>query len=255
MSANVIAIAENTFREVKRDRVLYLLVFFALVLMALGRILGWISIDESVKVVTDLSLGAISVFALLITIFLGASLIYKEIDKRTLYTILSKDVGRAEFVLGKFFGLLATFAICVALMGVVFAVNVLLSGGTLNATMGAALYGLLLELTVITAFSIAFAVATSPILSAICTLAFYLVGHTTQILEEFTRTPEHEGVRPLAMALYYAFPNLEVFNLKYEAGYGLPVSFEQLLLMTGYAVLFTGLFLGAAILIFRRKSF
>jgi Cu-processing system permease protein len=255
MSARVVAIAGNTFREVKRDRVLYLLVFFALVLMALGRALGWISIEEDVKLVIDLSLAAISLFALLITIFLGASLIYKEVDKRTLYTILSKDVGRTEFVLGKFLGLLGTFAVCILLMGAAFAVNVLLCGGTLNATMGAALYGLLLELTVITAFSIAFAMVTSPILSAIVTLAFYLVGHSTEILRKFSENPAHAGFRPLATALYYVLPNLENFNLRYEAAYALPVPAVRLLLMTGYAVLFAGIFLGAASLVFGRKSF
>jgi Cu-processing system permease protein len=255
MSAGVIAIAANTFREVKRDRVLYLLVFFALILMALGQALGWISIEEEVKLVTDLSLAAISVFALLITIFLGASLIYKEVDKRTLYTILSKDVGRTQFVLGKFFGLLGTFAVCILLMGSAFAANVLLCGGSLNPTMAAALYALLLELTVITAFSIAFALVTSPILSAICTLAFYLVGHSTEILVKFTAGPAHAGFRPFAKALYYVIPNLENFNLRYEAAYAIPVPAVRLLLMTGYAVVVSGLLLAFASAVFSRKSF
>jgi ABC-type transport system involved in multi-copper enzyme maturation permease subunit len=255
MSAGVVAIAGNTFREVIRDRVLYLLVFFSLVLMALGWALGWISIEEERKLVTDLSLAAISLFALLITIFLGASLIYKEVDKRTLYTILSKDVGRTEFVLGKFVGLMALFGVCIALMGLAFAGNVLIAGGGLNPTMLAALYGLLLELTVITSFSIAFAMVTSPVLSAISTLGFYLVGHSTEILVKFTEGPGHAGYRPYARALYYVFPNLENFNLRYEAAYGIPVDAVRLGLMTGYAALFAGLFLGVAALVFRRKSF
>jgi ABC-type transport system involved in multi-copper enzyme maturation permease subunit len=255
MSGAVLTIAGNTFREVKRDKVLYLLVFFALVLMILGRVLGWISIEETIKLVVDLSLAAISVFGLLITIFLGASLIYKEIEKRTLYTILSKDVGRTEFLLGKFLGLLALFAVCIALMGVAFLLNVLLCGGSLNGTMFLALYALFLELTVITAFSIAFAMVTSPILSAICTLAFYFVGHATETLVEFTAGGKNPGFKPFAMALYYVFPNLENYNIRTEAAYGLSVGFERIALMTGTAVLFSALFLGVAALVFRRKSF
>jgi ABC-type transport system involved in multi-copper enzyme maturation permease subunit len=164
-------------------------------------------------------------------------------------------VGRTEFVLGKFVGLMALFAVCIVLMGAAFAGNVLVGGGSLNATMVAALYGLLLELTVITSFSIAFAMVTSPVLSAICTLAFYLVGHSTEILVKFTEGPGHAAYRPFARALYYVFPNLENFNLRYEAAYGIPVEGIRLALMTGYAALFAGLFLGAAALVFRRKSF
>jgi ABC-2 type transport system permease protein len=255
MSGAVFTIAGNTFREVKRDKVLYLLVFFALVLMLLGRVLGWISIEETTKLVTDLSLAAISIFGLLITIFLGASLIYKEIDKRTLYTILSKDVGRTEFLLGKFLGLLALFAVCVLLMGLAFAGNVLLCGGSLNVTMLFALYAIFLELTVITAFSIAFAMVTSPILSAICTLAFYFVGHSTETLVDFTAGGQHAGFKPFAMVLYNVFPNLENYNLLADAAYARAVPFERLALMTGTALLFSALFLGVAALVFRRKSF
>ncbi len=249
------AIAFNTFREVKRDRVLYLLLFFAVGLMALSQALGWISIEEDVKLVTDLSLAAVSVFALLITIFLGANLIYKEIDKRTLYTILAKDVSRAQFIIGKFLGLLGTFTICLLLMGGAFVINLMISGGSVNATMGAAVYALLLELTVITSFSIFFALLTSPILSAICTLAFYLVGHSTETLRSFTEVKGREGLRPIANALYYALPNLENFNLRYEASYAMPIEASRLLAMTGYAALISSIFIGAAIVIFNRKNF
>ncbi len=254
-TASVGAIAANTFREVKRDRVLYLLLLFALGLMGLSQALGWISIEEHVKLVIDLSLAAVSIFALLITIFLGANLIYKEIDKRTVYTILSKDVSRAEFVIGKYLGLLGTFAVCLLLMGGAFFGNLVLSGGSLNATMFAALYALLLELTVITAFSVFFALLTSPILSAICTLVFYMVGHTTETLRTFTAVPGREGARPFAMALYYALPNLENFNLRYEASYGTPIEPIRLGLITLYAAAFSAIFLGAAIVVFKRKNF
>ena len=254
-NATIGAIALNTYREVKRDRVLYLLLFFALALMALSQALGWISIEEDVKLVTDLSLAAVSIFALLITIFLGANLIYKEIDKRTLYTILAKDVSRAEFVVGKFLGLLGTFTVCLLLMGAAFYVNLTISGGTVNPTMGAAVYALLLELTVITSFSIFFALLTSPILSAICTLAFYLVGHSTETLRSFTAVPGREALRPFADALYYVLPNLDNFNLRYEASYAIPIEATRLLAMTVYAALVAAVFLGAAIVVFNRKNF
>src|ERR1700749_2815053 len=108
---NVATVAANTFREAVRDRVLYNLVFFALLMMGAAILVGQISIGIESSVIVSLGLTAISVIGLFIAIFIGVGLVSKEMDKRTLYALLAKPVQRWEFLLGKFFGLLLTLAI------------------------------------------------------------------------------------------------------------------------------------------------
>jgi ABC-type transport system involved in multi-copper enzyme maturation permease subunit len=114
--SRVSVVALNTFREAVRDRVLYNLVFFALLLMAAAVVVGQISIGIEQIVIINLGLSAISVIGLLMAVFIGVGLVSKEMDKRTLYALLAKPVRRWEFLLGKFGGLLLTQTINTAAM-------------------------------------------------------------------------------------------------------------------------------------------
>ncbi len=117
MIARVYAIALNTFREAVRDRVLYGVIAFATAVLAFTLALAELSLDQQMRVVTDLGLASISLFSVLVAIFLGSSLLYKEIERKTLYVILPKPIERYEFLLGKYFGIVLTCAVFVLLMG------------------------------------------------------------------------------------------------------------------------------------------
>ncbi len=115
--ARIYAIALNTYREAVRDRVLFGVLALAAGVLALTLALGELSLDQQMRVVTDLGLASISVFSVVIAIFLGSSLLYKEIERKTLYVILPKPIARFEFLLGKYVGIVATCAVFIAIMG------------------------------------------------------------------------------------------------------------------------------------------
>ncbi len=251
----VIAIAGNTVREVVRDKVFYILVFFAVLLIAVSKALGWISMEQDVKVMKDFSIAAINLFVLLITIFLGTTLVYKEIDKRTIYTILSKDVGRWQFVLGKYFGLLAAASMCMAGMTAVFIVYLLVMGGGVEASLFLAVGGMLLELMLITSVSLLFSGLTSPVLSAFITFCFFLLGHSVEVLRKFVEEFEFQGLEPMANAIYYLFPNLENCNFKMYVGSGTLPEAAHVLWAAAYAAGYSAALIGITLVIYRRKDF
>jgi ABC-type transport system involved in multi-copper enzyme maturation permease subunit len=116
-AARVLTIARNTFREAVRDRVLYNLVLFVLLLTGGAIFLGELSAAQEAKIIIDMGLSAMLLFGVFIAIFVGVGLVYKEIERRTIYAIFSKPVGRGEFLLGKYLGLCLTLAVNVAVMG------------------------------------------------------------------------------------------------------------------------------------------
>ena len=112
----IVTIALGAFKESVRERVLYNLIVFAFLMIGAAILLGSISVGVEQIILVNLGLAAISVFGLLIAIFIGIGLVSKEIDRRTIYNILSKPVTRAEFILGKYAGLLLTLFVNTAIM-------------------------------------------------------------------------------------------------------------------------------------------
>ncbi|MDI6783862.1 MAG: ABC transporter permease subunit [bacterium] len=220
MIKRIAAIAMNTFREAIRNKILYILLVFAVVMILFSVILAILSIGQEQKIIKDVGLSAIIFFGVLISIMVGIGLIYNELDKRTIYVIVSKPIHRYEFVLGKFFGLLLTLAVNVVLMSVVFFLLVLFrqpvtqiidqfvfwlgrvtphemwlmlkhaastfSQGLNNLPellpLTKAIAFSFLELTIITALAVMFSSFSTPILSAVFTFILFIVGHMTQDL-------------------------------------------------------------------------
>lgn len=158
----VLTVAQNTFREAVRDKVLYVLLFFAAVTIFGSKALAWISIGQDIKIVKDISLAATSIFGVLIAIFVGTSLVYKEIDKRTLYTILSQPMHRYEFILGKYFGLMGLLAVVTLIMTGVSALYVLILGGGLDGVYFLAVLLIFWKLLLVTAFAVLMSALSSP---------------------------------------------------------------------------------------------
>jgi len=249
------AIAGITFKEAKRDRVLYLLFFFAAVAILAARILAILTVGDRVKIIKDVGLASISLFGVLMAVLIGTSLVYKEIDKKTIFTLLSKPLHRAEFILGKFFGLLLTLLVMTAGMSLIFLVIVYLHTFRVEWTMLLAIAYIFLELALVTAVAILFSSFSTPILSSLFSLAFYLIGHLSWGLKLLINKMKPGTGRALARIFYTVLPDLENFNFKTEVVHGLPIPASLHIYAILYGVCYTAFLLGLAILVFRRRDF
>jgi ABC-type transport system involved in multi-copper enzyme maturation permease subunit len=197
----IVGIALNTFREAIRDRILYLLLVFALLIIGVSRLLSLLTVGNEDKIIKDVGLAAISLFGVMTAAFVGVTLVFKEIERRTVYTLLAQPIRRWQFLAGKFFGLLAVLTMNVGLMSLGLMALLAVRGESPWALLPAILL-ILVELVVITAFALLFSSLTNPVLAAVWTVVIYVVGHLTwslKLLRE--RIPEGPG-RFLCDALY-----------------------------------------------------
>lgn len=249
------AIALNTFREAIRDKILYNLLLFALLMIGSSAFLGTLTIGEQIKVVKDMGLACISLFGVLIAVMVGIGLVYKEIDRRTIYTILAKPIRRLEFLLGKYLGLMLTIFLNVLVM----AVGLLgISWGLEGAFSWVLLKGILLilvELMVVTSIALLFSTFSTPFLSALFTLGLYVIGHLSEELKLLGAQSASPLTRGLASFLYYLLPNLQNFNIKSEVVHDVPVDPSFVFFAILYGMLYMGIILTTAAAIFHRRDF
>jgi ABC-type transport system involved in multi-copper enzyme maturation permease subunit len=256
MRSRVAAIAANTFREAVRDRVLYNLIAFALLMTGGAILVGQISIDIERLVVVNLGLTAVSLFGVIIAIFIGIGLVAKEIDKRTLYTVLSRPVRRWEFIVGKFFGLVGTLVVNATLMSIgVFAALFYVAHRfhKPDAWVLVALYFIILEFLVITSLALFFSSFSTPIMSAIFTFALFVIGSFAEDLRGFAMMAK--GVTHwLSLGAAYIVPNLSALNVISPVAHGEPVAARLILYNTIYALFYAAMAITGAVLIFDRRN-
>lgn len=238
-----------------RDRVLYNLLIFALLMIGSTTYLATLTIADHAKIIKDFGLAAISLFGVLIAIFVGIGLVHKELDKRTIYTVLSKPLPRHEFLLGKYLGLLLTLLVNLAIMAAGLLLVLYFFLWDFSPSLLWAFYFIYLELMLLTALTIFFSSFTTSTLSAIFTLALFVIGHLSPDLKLLALKSESLFTRGLTKFMYYLLPNLENFNLKGVVVYNLPVSPERIIFVTLYALLYIGVLLLLAALVFQRKDF
>ena len=174
-----------------RDRVLYNLILFALLLVACAPLISEISVGVQRVLLINLSLTAISIFGIVIAIFVGISLVSKEIERKTLYPVLARPIGRGEFIVGKYFGLAGTLAVNTLAMTVGFYLMLFLimrSVTLADANVLIAIYFLLLQFLVVTGLALLFSSFSSPLLSALFTLALFVAGSFAQDLRGFAES-------------------------------------------------------------------
>jgi Cu-processing system permease protein len=251
------AVALNTFREAVRDRVLYNLVFFALLMMAAAVAVGQISIGIEQTVIVSLGLSAISVIGLLISIFIGVALVSKEMDKRTLYALLAKPVRRWEFLLGKFGGLVLTLAVNTAAMAgglllVMLYVKHSLERG--DAAVLVAVYFIWLKLALVVALALLFSCFTTSLLAILFTVGLYIVGLYVQELRNLPVEVMTPAMATLTRWLSYLLPNFENFNVMAMAAHGRAVPGALILQNTLYTVIYCTIVLTAAAAVFSRRN-
>jgi ABC-type transport system involved in multi-copper enzyme maturation permease subunit len=247
-------IALNTYRETIRDKVLYNLLLFALILIGSSYILGQISIYQEVKIIKDLGLAAISVFGTVIAIFIGIGLVSKEIEKRSLYSLLSKPVSRLEFLLGKYLGLCLTLAVNLAIMSAGLYLVLFYMTRSFDPELLKAIYLIYGQLALITALALMFSTFTSSLMSGVFTGFFFVTGHFSADLKNLDTVAESVWFPKLAAVMYYVLPNLRNFDIKARVVSGEPVPLSFLGYSTLYGLLYIGGVLIAAHLIFSRKN-
>lgn len=251
-----LVIAQNTFREAVRDRVLYNLVLFVLLITASAIFLGELTVGQESRTIVNLGLGAMLVFGAFISIFVGVSLVSKEIEKRTIYAIFSKPIGRGEFIIGKYLGLCLTLLVNVLVMGIGVSLAILyVGGGNLALTIWGAIFLIYLELLILTAVAILFSSFSTPALSALLTFFVFVIGHFSRSLRDFAANLGSAVTRLFFDVLYYALPNLSFYEFRTNAAHG---ESAPLALLGGailYAAAYTFVLLVITTLIFRRRNF
>jgi len=250
-------VALNTFREAVRDRVLYNLVFFALLMMMAAVVVGQISIGIEDSVIVSLGLSAISVIGLLISVFIGVALVSKEMEKRTLYALLAKPVRRWEFLLGKFGGLVLTLAVNTAAMAAGLFLVMLYVKHSLHredAVVLVAVYFILLKLALIVALALMFSCFTTPLLAILFTAGLYIVGLYVQELRNLPVEVMSPAMAAFTKWLSYLLPNFENFNVMAMAAHGRTVPGALILENTLYAAIYCAMVLAGAAAVFSRKN-
>ncbi|MBZ5491838.1 MAG: ABC transporter permease [Acidobacteriia bacterium] len=255
MISRLTAITLNTFREAVRDRVLYNLILFVLLLVASAPLFGQISIGMERLILVNVGLSSISLFGVIIAIFIGIGLVSKEIEKKTLYTILSRPVRRWEFIVGKYLGLIMTLVVNTALMTAGFYIALAITNGLhkTDSLLLVAIYFTVLEFLIVTALTILFSTFSSPIFSAIFAFALFVIGTFAEDLKNFAAISTG-AAKLLATAAAYVMPNFASLNVIAQAAHDQGVGGRLILFNTLYAMLYSASAVAAAVLIFERRN-
>lgn len=253
---NSFIIAHNVFREALRDRIMYVLVFFALLFIGSTWFLSQLSLHEEQKIIYDLGLASISLFSLIITIFLGSSMLHKEIDKGTIHIILTKPISRSAFIVGKWLGLTITVCLLSILMAGAFCVLVLAHGDPLPVGTAIALYGVLMEIALVTALSIFFSAFTSPLIATVATIIITMIGHMMGAIRALALLPEAgTGLITVTKIMGLLVPNLDMLALHDQIAHGIAFSAGQLGWLAAYSISYTSILLLLACVLFSKKDF
>ena len=261
-------IAGAVFRESVRDRVPYAMVVFAVLLIAASYLVGQLTAGQDMKTIKDLGLAALSIFGLFIAVFIGIGLVSKEVEKKSVFALVSKPLSRTQFILGKYAGLVMTLAVnlgvmTIAYFAMLFYMDMTASAGARAVWPSPAMDPRLLiaiglifaELMLVTALALFFSTFSSPLLATLLTIGLWVAGHFNADLRNFENVVSSPVAIAIARGLYYVLPNLAPFDVKAEVVYGMPISMRTVAFTLVYAAVYITLLLSAAVAIFRRRDF
>ena len=261
-------IALSVFRESVRDKVLYNLVLFAILMMGASYLIGQLTAGQDVKIIKDLGLAATSIFGLFIAIFIGIQLVAKEVERRSIYSLLSKPIDRHQLILGKYAGLVLTLAVNLAIMaGALYLVLAYmawmmgpaallgLDAPALDPALLTAIGLTFVELSIITAIALFFSTFSTPMLSAALTFGLFVAGRFSTDLRNFNEVVDSPAAAALARGLYWVLPNLAAFDVRNQVAHGLHIPAGYLTLTIGYGLMYIAAVLIGAIVIFSRRDF
>ena len=261
-------IAGAVFKESVRDRVPYAMVVFAVLLIGASYLIGQLTAGQDMKTIKDLGLAALSIFGLFIAVFIGIGLVSKEVEKKSVFGLLSKPLSRTQFIVGKYAGLVTTLAVNLGVMNIAYYAMLYYMHSTTPAAARAAwpspatdprlliAIGLIFaELMLVTALALFFSTFSSPLLATLMTIGLWVAGHFNADLRNFENVVDNPVVIAIARGAYYVLPNLAPFDVKAEVVYGMPIAARAVGFTLLYALVYITLLLTAAVTIFRRRDF
>ncbi len=248
-------IAKHTFKEIIKDRILYGVILFAILLISLSVALGQLSFAEQTRISIDFGLAGIHIGIVIIALFVGGSLVWKEIDKQTIFTILTRPISRLEFLIGKYLGLIAVVATLVVALSIVLFFVCLGLQWSWDINFVYALYGIVLEALILVSLSVLFGCLSKPVLSVLCTLGLFFVGHWVSEVDYFASQSESSIVQYVGKALNFMLPNLERFNWKSMVTYGDVIEIGVVGSATLYALGWVIVLFAISSFVFERKDF
>ena len=262
------AIAVNVFRESVRDKVLYNLVLFAILMIGASYVIGQLTAGQDVKIIKDLGLAATTVFGLFIAVFIGIGLVSKEVERRSIYSLLAKPIDRYQFVLGKYAGLVLTLVVNISVMAVaLYAVLAYMRWGVdpaverawdapaLDPRLSIAVLLILFELMLVTAIALFFSTFSTPLLSAAFTFGITIAGHFSTDLRNFQDVVESRAAQTIARGAYWILPNLAPFDVKAQVAHGQPVTAGYVAVVAAYGAVYIAILLVIATFVFSRRDF
>jgi Cu-processing system permease protein len=248
------AIAKLTIREAIRNKILYLLLGFAALLISFSWIIGELTVGDELKIIKDLCISSIHIFGVFITIFIGISLVFKEMEKRTIYLVISKPIHRYQFLFGKFVGLALTLLGVLVVLVIGFYAVIALRGEPSPRVL-LAFYPMYLEWLIVAAIAILFSSFSTPLLSTMLTFSAFLMGHLTESLLMLKERLASQFANLILSGLFYALPNLELFNIRSQMVHNLPLPPGYLVTAFLYWFLYLGTLLLFASFLFQKKDF
>jgi ABC-type transport system involved in multi-copper enzyme maturation permease subunit len=256
MNTNIFTIAKNTFRETIRDRILLSGFFVIIAIILFTMFIASISLEQSTRMIIDFSVTAIYTLQMFVAIFIGSMLIHKEIDKKTFYLLLPKPITRTEIIIGKCVGLSTTTVIVTLLSTcVLFGILFFQTGHFYAYPILLSVFLSTLEAILLILISILFSGLTSPILAAVSTIAFYMIGHAGEIFRYIFMTTQSIAVELFTRSAYYILPNFEKFNIRNDIVYGTIPSTQSILVSILYAFTYSLLLLVITQLTLKKKDF
>ena len=261
-------IAINGFRESVRDKVMYSLVAFAILLIGTSYMLGQLTAGQDLKIMKDLGLSSIGIFGLFMAVFIGIGLVSKEVERKSVYPLLAKPIRRADLVVGKYLGLVLTLVVNVTVMtAALYAVLAYVGWGenefarqareapALDPAMLKAVALTLIQLMIVTATAVFFSTFSTPILSAALTFGVYVAGYFSTDLRNFDQVVSSRVVQAAARALYYVLPNLSPFDVTAQVVHGLRVEWRYVAVTSAYGLVYIAILLVISATIFSRRDF
>jgi Cu-processing system permease protein len=251
----IACVALNTFRESIREKILVVALLFGVILMGSSVLLSPLAVGAKQKIIMDVGLAAISIIGVLTAVFLGSTLVHKEVDKKAIYLVLTRPISRSSFLAGKLAGIVLAIALVFAVMTAVMLGTIALGKGIVRPAVFASVYLSFLETTVVCSIVMLFSTFTTPMLTSFFALCIFAAGSLSGDLKVFASKFGGEGMQIVTGSLYYLLPNLKVFNLRHEAVHNLPFATGDILRATIYAAVYCAVVLFFACSIFRRREF
>jgi len=248
------ALILNTFKEAVRGKIFLVILGFSIVLLVGTKVLIPLSLGEERKIIMDIGLGSISIVGILLAILIGSQLVYHELEKKTVYFILSKPVKRSTFIVGKFFGLSLTLLVVVIMLTAWFYIVLFWLTRLHPFSLLTAILLSYFEIVLVTAFSIFFSTFTSPTVASVFTFFFFVIGRLAPDIHLLASNVKEPVTHFFLSFMYYIIPNLSNFNVRGKVVYGEPIAGDRIIFSIAYALIYTIIFLLISCEIFSRKD-